>query len=193
MANRKRRVPTACSTKELVAIDEFFRNGYRKVAAARYAGYAHPGVQATRVFARPRVQKEIEQRRGRMARTLQVTEKRVVQELANIGFANFGDLIEVQQDGSAWLDMRKLTPNQRIAVAEFTVEEFTEGRGLDARDVRKVKLKFHDKHAALVSLARHLGMFNDQVTVKTEQSLVERLQAGRKRVAEAAKKQEVGK
>ncbi len=48
------------------------------------------------------------------------------------------------------------------ALQEVTVEDFTEGRGEDKRDVRRVKFKLYDKRAALVDLGRHLGMFPNQ-------------------------------
>ena len=45
-------------------------------------------------------------------------------------------------------------------LAEVTVEDFVDGRGEDARAVKRVKFKLHDKRAALVDLGRHLGMFD---------------------------------
>ena len=38
-------------------------------------------------------------------------------------------------------------------------EDFVNGRGDDAREVRRVKFKLADKIAALEKLGRHLGMF----------------------------------
>jgi hypothetical protein len=45
-------------------------------------------------------------------------------------------------------------------LSEVTVEDFVDGRGEDARAVKRVKFKLHDKRAALVDLGRHLGMFS---------------------------------
>jgi hypothetical protein len=45
------------------------------------------------------------------------------------------------------------------AVQEITVEEYVNGRGEDARVVRRTKFKLHDKRAALVDLGRHVGLF----------------------------------
>src|SRR5438105_4182779 len=42
------------------------------------------------------------------------------------------------------------------------------GRGKDARDVKRVRFKLADKQAALVSLGRHLGIFDDKVTLTLE-------------------------
>ena len=41
----------------------------------------------------------------------------------------------------------------------FLIEEFKVGRGKNARKVRRIKLKLHDKRAALVDSGKHLGGF----------------------------------
>jgi len=43
-----------------------------------------------------------------------------------------------------------------------TVKDYVEGRGEDAREVKRVRFKLADKRAALVDLGRHLGMFVDR-------------------------------
>jgi hypothetical protein len=40
--------------------------------------------------------------------------------------------------------------------------EFLDGRGEDARQVRRTKFRLADKKGALVDIARHLGMFVDR-------------------------------
>jgi phage terminase small subunit len=44
----------------------------------------------------------------------------------------------------------------------MTVDDFVDGRGEDARDVRRVRFKLADKRSALVNLARHLSLFKDK-------------------------------
>jgi hypothetical protein len=41
-----------------------------------------------------------------------------------------------------------------------TVEDFLDHRGEEARSVRRVKFKLHDKLGALDKLGRHLGLFD---------------------------------
>jgi phage terminase small subunit len=93
----------------------------------------------------------------------EVTREKVVSELARIGFANMQDYMRAGPDGDPYLDFSKLTPDQAAALAEVTVEDFKGGRGEDARAVRRIKFKLHDKRAALVDLGRHLQMFTDNV------------------------------
>ena len=40
-----------------------------------------------------------------------------------------------------------------------------DGRGDDARDVKRTRFKLADKKAALESIGRHLGMFTDKIKV----------------------------
>ena len=47
----------------------------------------------------------------------------------------------------------------------ITVEEYKEGGGEDARDVKRVRFKLADKRAALVDIGRHFGMFIDKKEV----------------------------
>jgi hypothetical protein len=57
--------------------------------------------------------------------------------------------------------LSKLTRDQAAALAEVTVDDFVDGRGENARAVKRVKFKLHDKRAALVDLGRHIGIFQD--------------------------------
>jgi len=66
-------------------------------------------------------------------------------------------------DGDPYLDFSKLTRDQAAALAEVTVEDFKDGRGEDARNVRKVRFKLADKKGALVDLGRHFGLFREKV------------------------------
>jgi phage terminase small subunit len=52
---------------------------------------------------------------------------------------------------------------QAVALAEITVETFLDGRGDDAREVRRVKFKLADKLTALAHLGRHYKLFSDKV------------------------------
>lgn len=88
-----------------------------------------------------------------------VTADAVIQELAKIGFANMQDYMRVGSNGDPYLDFSGLTRDQAAALVEVTVEDFKDGRGEEARDVRRVKFKLADKKGALVDLGRHLGLF----------------------------------
>ena len=67
--------------------------------------------------------------------------------------------------------MSKLTREQAAAIGEVTVEDFTDGRGEGARDVRRVKFKLADKRGALVDLGRHFGLFTDKAVVNVNHGI----------------------
>ncbi len=83
----------------------------------------------------------------------------VVGELARLGFSNMGDYVSLTSDGAPFIDLSKLSREQWAAISEVTVEDFMEGRGEDARQVRRVKVKLHDKRGSLDLLGRHFGLF----------------------------------
>lgn len=111
------------------------------------------------------VARAISERQRAISERIGVTAERVVEELAKIGFANMSDYMKVGEDGDPYLDFSGLTRDQAAALSEVTVEDFKDGRGEDARDVRRIKFKLHDKRAALVDLGKHLGMFKEKVEV----------------------------
>jgi phage terminase small subunit len=117
----------------------------------------------------------------------------VVREYRKLAFASLGDFLRVQPDGSACFDLSAMTPDQAAAIQEFSVDEFTEGKagakgngkGKQGRTVKRIKLA--DKKGALDSVARHLGMFDDKLNIPGLTDLVDRLAAGRKRIAGSAR------
>jgi phage terminase small subunit len=88
-----------------------------------------------------------------------ITKEKVLSELAKIGFANMMDYMKIGPSGDPVLDYSALTRDQAAALVEVTVEDFKDGRGDDARDVRRVKFKLADKKSALIDLGKELGLF----------------------------------
>lgn len=96
----------------------------------------------------------------RAART-GVTADRVVQELANLAFFDPADIYT--PDGSL-KPIHDIPPAARSAIAGLDV---TELRDSDGQPVgRAVKLRLTDRLGALDKLMRHLGQYQDRVTLK---------------------------
>jgi phage terminase small subunit len=148
----------ALSEKQKRFVSEYLIDLNATQAAIR-AGYSKKTatVQASRLLTNAKVQEELSKQQTKVAQRLEVTKDRIVDELAKIGFANMLDYMRAGLDGDPYLDFSGLTRDQAAALSEVTVEDFRDGRGEDARDVRRVKFKLHDKKGALVDLAKMLG------------------------------------
>ena len=111
------------------------------------------------------IPKAINAAMARRSERTEIEADAVIRELAKIGFANMLDYITIGNDGDPYVDLSKLTREQAAAIGEVTVEDFIDGRGEDARSVRKIKFKLADKRGALVDLGRHFALFTDKAVV----------------------------
>lgn len=125
-------------------------------------------VQASRMLDNPKIALRIDDLRAGIQNRHQVTVDRIIDELALLGFSNMLDYMQPQDDGTAYVDLSKLTREQAAAISEVTVDSYMEGTGEDAKPVKRVKFKLTDKRGALVDLGKHLGMFPSQVNGKIE-------------------------
>lgn len=131
--------------------------------AAIRAGYSAKTaeVQASRLLSNVKVAAAIRDAQDAREKRTAVTADRVVAELAKLAFANIEDFTRLV--GSDRVpDLSTATRDQLAAVSEIVVDEYVDGRGEGARDVKRVRFKLVDKRAALVDLGRHLGMFVDR-------------------------------
>lgn len=93
-----------------------------------------------------------ERMQARQERT-EITQDRVLEELAAIAFARATDYAEVEDDQVIIKDTAGLSENQIKAIAGIKQGKFG------------IELKLNDKEKALELLGRHLGMFKDRVEV----------------------------
>jgi len=151
--------PLKNARHERYAVERY--KGLSVDAAYVAAGFKANRGNAARLNANESVQLRIAELQDRVAEKAVVTAERVVNELAKIAFASMGDFVTLTASGDPYIDLSKATPDQLAALSEVTVEDFTDGRGDDARDVRRVKIKLGNKHGALVDLGKHLGIFRE--------------------------------
>ena len=133
--------------------------------AAIRAGYSAKNADkiGSEVLGKTRVAEAVAEAQAARSERAEITQDMVLRELGLLGFSNMLDYVEVQKDGTAYVDLSELTRDQAAAITEATVEEYTEGRGEDARNVKRVKIKLADKKGALVDIGKHLGMFDDKL------------------------------
>lgn len=137
--------------------------------AALRAGYCRESqcekaarVRGSRLLRTPAVAQAIN---DMLAETTGVTKTRIVDELAQIGFANMLDYLVIQPDGSTVVDLSNVTREQATAIAEVTTDTFMSGKGEDAREVKRVRIKLADKQPAIDKLIRLLGVYRDKLAL----------------------------
>jgi phage terminase small subunit len=89
--------------------------------------------------------------------------REVLEELSRIGRANMLDYMRIGPDGDPVLDWSRLRRDQAAALIEVMVEDFLDGRGKNAREVRRVKFKLASKIDALELLGKHHKLYIDRV------------------------------
>lgn len=169
------------TAKERRFIDEYLIDLNATQAAAR-AGYSKRTAeqQGYQLLRRPRVAEAITAQQRKIATKLEVTQERVVAELAKIGFsdirkavtwrtcereiANEEDL-EPQGHGGSLKRSRAMSVNLVELLSSDDLDDDTAAAisEISQTDKGGLKVKFHDKRAALVDLAKYLGMFKDEV------------------------------
>lgn len=93
----------------------------------------------------------------------------VLAELSKLGRANMQDfIVQGAGDNTAEViaELRALAREHAAAIQELTVETYLEGAGKDAREVKRVKLKLHDKRGALAELRRHFEPSRHEIAGK---------------------------
>lgn len=108
-------------------------------------------VNGSRLLTNANVAVYVEKRMQERQKRTEITQDRVLEELAAIAFARATDYAEVRKDRVIIKDTADLTEDQIKAIAGIKEGKFG------------IELKLNDKEKALELLGRHLGMFKDRV------------------------------
>ena len=149
--------------KELNDMQMRFVNEYlidfNAAAAAKRAGYkAHSaGSQGPRLLENEKVRSYLKKQIDKRAKRTEITADRVLQEIANIAFANSDDFVRIEEGKFGKtvkiLASKDIPEDKKAAVAG--VKEGANG----------IEVKLNDKVKALELVGKHLGMFNDKLDV----------------------------
>ena len=134
-----------------------FADEYRvDLNATRAYRAAYPSVKkdetaaaaAARLLKNVKVSAYISERIQAQQQRTEITQDRVLRELANIGFAKATDYAKVEGQLVTITPTDELSPEQVAAIAGIEQGKFG------------IKVKLHDKIKALELLGKHLGMFD---------------------------------
>lgn len=130
--------------------------------AAIRAGYSRKtaGTIGHELLKKPEIQEAIRKAKAERAERTKITADRVLTELARVGFANIKEhvrwsenMVEKYEPSDLLADAQTATISQ--VESETTTRIYEDG----TEDVRhKMKLKHHDKVAALKEMGKHLGI-----------------------------------
>lgn len=136
--------------------------------AAIRAGYSAKTARniAQELLTKPHIQAELQKRREKVEKKLEISQEQVIAELAAIALSNGADYAKVVGDGvSSYVEFTltdQLDPMKLKAIA--SIEESQNG----------MKVKTHDKLRAIELLGKFMGWF-DQQKEETETSLADNI------------------
>ena len=133
-------------------------------AAAARAGYSDPNY-GRQLLTNSNVSEAIQARRTNLSRSLEITQERVLDELACIAFFDLRRLFNY--DGS-FIPLKDLPKDVTRVLAAIDIIEIFDREGNRAV---KYKYRFYDKVKALDKLSKHLGLYNKSIVIKYEEAL----------------------
>lgn len=157
----------ALNEKQRRFVDEYLIDLNATQAAIR-AGYSEKtaGSQGFDLLKKPEIQESIAAAMKAREQRTEITQDKVLAELAKIGFADIRRALEwgpsvivvdestgetAVSNGVALVSSERIDGDTAAAIAEIS------------QTAQGIKVKLHDKRAALVDIGRHLGMFKDKV------------------------------
>lgn len=150
------------TNKQKTFIEEYLIDLNATQAAIR-AGYSKNSAETIGFenLKKPKIANEIEKRMKERERRTEITQDRVLTELAKIGFADVTDFLSIEHDEVKIKSTTEIPTHKLGAIA--AVKEGTKG----------IEIKLNDKGKALELIGRHLGMWTDRidVNVKTSEKL----------------------
>jgi len=132
------------------------------------------GAAPARLLGNVRVQARIAEIMRAGAERAEVTVEQVVRELKLLGFSDIrnvvtwrNELVTRTEKGKDGEPVMVLMPRVTIVDADKISDEAAAAVAEVSQTVNgALRVKLHDKHAALVSIGRYLGMFDDKVKVE---------------------------
>jgi phage terminase small subunit len=177
MTNSTEEWETELTAKQRAFVREYLIDLNATQAAIR-AGYSEATAKdiGCENLAKPNIKSAIEAAMKIRSERTDITADRVLKELAKIGFSDLRKAVrwdsslvteEDNPDGGDVAVIKRIVTNQVTLVASDDLDDDTAMAisEISQNAAGGVKIKLHDKRAALVDIGRHLGMFTDKLQV----------------------------
>ena len=158
----------ALTAKQQRFVDEYLIDLNATQAAIR-VGYSKKTAdqQASRLLTNIKVREYLAQRQADRANRTEITQDKVLKELAKIGFSDIRKIVRWGETQVRMVDgeddgPEDMVPYHGLALIDSTeIDDNTAGAIAEVSQGRDgLKVKLHDKKGALVDIGRHLGMFS---------------------------------
>lgn len=128
-------------------------NGTKAAKRAKYSEKT-ARVQASQLLTKLNISERIAELKAERAKRTQISQDRVLEELACLGHSNIKNYVKHAQDGYiVFKDIDKISEEGARAIESIKVN-YKEGR---------IEFRLHSKTKTLDMIGRHLGMFNDKL------------------------------
>jgi len=174
-------VHPALNVREAAFVREFLicRNQTQAFIKAGYSAKT-ARVNAARMMTKHNIRAAIAEGETAAAERAKITLDDTVAQYTALAMTGMSRFVRIDAQGQPAIDLSRCTPADLDLLAEITVETFMDGKGRDAREVKRIKIKPYDRHQALDKLARFLGMFKEgqgEPPVDTLAELLKEIQA----------------
>ena len=133
----------------------------------------------SRMLGNVKVQEYISEKQKQIEKRTEVTQDRVINELANVAFTNatdFAQIVEKEYEENIYNEEGKCigTKPKKYKCLELTnTKDLTEQQKSAIAGIKQtangIEIKTNDKVKALELLGRHLGMFNDKLDLNVKE------------------------
>lgn len=150
---------------DLNATQAAIRAGYSKKTANRIG---------TENLSKPVIQAELQKRIDDRIKRVEVTQDKVVEQLAKIAFADVKDFVRFgQREVTVGIDEEGNPITKLVNYVDFKQDHEVDGTLLSEVKIGRdgASMKLNDRMRALEMLGRHLGMFNDKIDLTGETTI----------------------
>jgi phage terminase small subunit len=153
---RKKSAKNVLTERQKRFVQEYVKDFNGSQAAIR-AGYSKKGscVMASQLLIIPKVSELIKASTEKKTSEAEMERARIIRELKRIAFGSMKDIADWNGSGVEYKDSASLSDDVLASIS--SVEESTNAHG------GSLKIKQHDKIAAMKLLGKHYGLFNDKI------------------------------
>ncbi len=156
----------ALTNKQKRFVAEYRKDANATQAAIR-AGYSKKtaDVQGPRLLGNVRVAAALEADIQRLEQRTEITRERVLLEMSRIGFADIRKVITWGETAAAKDEEGNIIAIDSVSIRDSKdIDDDTAAALAEVSQTKDgLKVKFHDKQAALLNIGKHLGMFPNKV------------------------------